>query len=333
MLLSWLIVPLLIQYISPFDVHLHYFIVTFPVQYIVAAIGADKLFNILKARTFRIAGWSLVLSSASLQIWATIALLQYVSLHNTPSGFGTPLSMTMNAVNKVQHLYSTSNSSEVLVLGIGNDPAVHEYPAIYNALLSHIPHRFVDKRYSNVLPKLPAIVLHHQPVKPQSMHNYYDQLSTAKSYIRLRPGEGTITVSQILPFVPKPTAYRQFAPPRTLANGVSILGYSTHTTENSLEWEIHWITGERTDANYHFFNHLYNATGEKIGQSDTPSFPAYQWKDGDRVISFFSDKFNDQVKQLKVGMYTYPDVENILFVDGSGTPVGSETTGQWLENQ
>jgi len=333
MFLSWLIMPLLIQYISPFDVHLHYFIVTFPVQYIVAAIGADQLFNVLKARTFRITGWGLVISSASLQTWATIALLQYVSLHNTPSGFGTPLSMTMNAVNKVQHLYSNTNSSEVLILGLGNDPAIHEYPAIYNALLSHIPHRFVDKRYSNVLPKLPAIVLHHQPVNPQPVHNYYDQLSIAKSYIRLRSGEGTITVSQLLPFAPKTNTYRQFVPPRTLANGVSILGYSTHTTENSLEWEIHWITGERTDADYHFFNHLYNATGEKVGQSDAPSFPAHQWKNGDRVISFFADKFNDQVKQLKVGMYTYPDLENILFVDNSGRPVSSETTGRWPENQ
>ena len=288
---------------------------------------------ILKTRTFRITGWSLVISTASLQVWATIALLQYVSLHNTPSGFGTPLSMTMNAVTKVEHLYFNTDSSEVLIVGIGNNPAVHEKPAIYNALLSHIPHRFVDQRYSNVLPKLPAIVLHHQPVKPQPGRNYYEQLSTAKSYIRLRSGEGTITVSQLLPFATKTNTYRHFAPPRTLANGVSILGYSTQATENSWEWEIHWVTGERTDANYHFFNHLYNATGRKLGQSDAPSFPAHQWKNGDRVISFFADKFNDQVKQLKVGMYTYPDLENILFIDNSGRPVGSETTGLWPENQ
>ena len=121
--------------------------------------------------------------------------------------------------------------------------------------------------------------------------------------------------------------------PGTLANGVSILGYSTHITDNNLEWEIYWTTGERTDINYHFFNHLYNATGEKIGQSDAPSFPARQWKDGDRVISFFADNFNNQVKQLKVGMYTYPDLENIFFVDDSGTPVGSETTAPWPETQ
>ena len=100
-----------------------------------------------------------------------------------------------------------------------------------------------------------------------------------------------------------------------------------------MESEIYWTTRERTDINYHFFNHLYNATGEKIGQSDAPSFPARQWKDGDRVISFFADNFNNQVKQLKVGMYTYPDLENIFFVDDSGTPVGSETTAPWPETQ
>ena len=82
--------------------------------------------------------------------------------------------------------------------------------------------------------------------------------------------------------------------------------------------EIIYVDNEslREYSPLHFlevFNHLNNDTGEKIGQSDAPSFPASQWKDGDRVISFFADKFNDQVKQLKVGMYTYPDLENILF--------------------
>ena len=332
MLLSWLIVPLLIQYISPFDVHLHYFIVTFPAQYIVAAIGAVELLNILKSRILYITGWSMLFASVLLQTWAIVALLQYVSVHNTPNGYGTPLSMTMTAINKVQHLYSKTNSSEVLIIGIGNDPTVHEYPAIYSALLSQIPHRFVDERYSNVLPSLPAIVLDHQSGKPETILSHYHQLSSSKSYIPLRPGEGIITVSQLLPVKLETNTYRQFTYPRTLANGVSILGYSTHTTENSLDWEIHWTTGERTNTIYHFFNHLYNDDGEKIAQSDAPSFPAHQWKEGDRVISYFTNNFDNRVKQLKVGMYTYPDLKNILFLDDSGTPVGIETTGRWLNN-
>lgn len=333
MILSWLIVPLLIQYISPFDVHLHYFIVTFPVQYIVAAIGADQLLNMLKPQVFRTTGWSLVLSSVFLQTWAIISLLQYVSTHNTQSGFGTPLSMTMNAINKVQYLYSNTDSSEVLILGIGDDPNIHEYPAIYNSLLSNIPHRFVDERYSNLFPKLPAIVLHHQTANSQTIHNHYHQLSFGKSYVRLRPGEGTITVSEILPFGITTNTYHPFEPPLTLVNGVSLLGYSAHTTENSLEWAIHWNPGEQTTTKYHFFNHLYNDAGEKLGQSDSPSFPANQWEEGDRVISFFTDKFNSQVKQLKVGMYTYPGLENILFIDDSGKPLGTEVTVRWPEHQ
>ena len=72
--------------------------------------------------------------------------------------------------------------------------------------------------------------------------------------------------------------------------------------------------------------------GEKIAQSDAPSFPAHQWKEGDRVISYFTNNFDNRVKQLKVGMYTYPDLKNILFLDDSGTPVGIETTGRWLNN-
>jgi len=331
-LLSWLIIPLLIQYISPYDVHLHYFIVTFPVQYIIAAIGANQLFEIIRTRIVHISGWALVLASASLQVWAVVALLQFISLYNTPNGFGTPLSMTMNAVNKAQDIYIENELSEVLIIGNGNDPEVHEFPAIYDALLTQIPHRFVDWRYTNVIPRLPSIALYRQDSSQQIGYNYYQELSDKKSYFRLRQGEGTIAVAELLKPQDATIDLRQFAPPRRLANGVTILGYSPITIHGGLEWMIHWTPGNTSAADYHFFNHLYDSNGTRIGQSDAASYPAYQWKDGDRVISFFSTSVDTEVKFLKVGMYTYPDMQNIFFVDDSGKPVSSEITSIWRSN-
>ena len=331
-LLSWLIIPLLIQYISPYDVHLHYFIVTLPVQYIIAAIGANQLFEIIKSRIFHVSSWTLIIASASLQTWAVVALLQFVSLHNTPNGFGTPLSMTMNVVNKIQDIYRDNELSEVLIVGKGNDPAVHEYPAIYDALLTEIPHRFVDWRYTNVIPKLPSIALYRQDISSKIGHNYYQELSGKTSYFNLRQGEGNIAVAELITSKYTTSDFHQFPHPRTLENGVTILGYSPVAINNDLEWIIHWTPGKTSATDYHFFNHFYDSNGTKLGQSDAASFPAYQWKDGDIVISFFSTTLDKKPKYLKVGMYTYPDFQNIFFVDGSGKFVKSEISSIWHSN-
>jgi hypothetical protein len=333
MMLSWLLIPLFLQYIIPYDTHLHYFIITFPVQYIIAAVGANQLFNIITTRIIRTGIWTLLLASASLQVWYVIALLQFVLLHNTPHGFGTPLSMTMHAINKVQQIYTDNKVSEILIIGEGNDPGVHEFPAIYDALLNQIPHRFVDWRYTNVIPNLPSIALYRQDENQQVLYNYYQDLSQNTSYFRLRQGEGSIVIADLPTSNELIIDYYQFDTPNTLENRVTILGYSPVTINDGLGWVIHWTPRATSSAiDYHFFNHLYDSAGTKIGQSDAASYPSYQWKDGDRVMSLFTTSTDTAPKFLKVGMYTYPDMQTIYFVGNSGKPVSTNISSIWHSN-
>jgi len=66
-----------------------------------------------------------------------------------------------------------------------------------------------------------------------------------------------------------------------------------------------------------------------VAQTDARSFPANQWREGDRVISLFSVILPDSPETLRVGMYTYPDVENVPVVDGSGGIIGQAVTTRW----
>ena len=113
-----------------------------------------------------------------------------------------------------------------------------------------------------------------------------------------------------------------FSDPRELANGVTLLGY-TPMAGDTLRWEIYWQTGETVDANYHFFNHLLDQEGTRVGQVDAPAFAAPQWRARDHVVSFFStdQTSGGQVETLRLGMYSYPAVANVPLIDDNGNPV------------
>jgi hypothetical protein len=121
----------------------------------------------------------------------------------------------------------------------------------------------------------------------------------------------------------------EFSTPHTLANGVRLAGYQPVPSKDGLRWNLYWSVGDAVSKNFHFFNHLLDAAGETLGQSDLPAFPADQWRPGDRVISFFFAPLVAQPATLRVGMYTYPGVENVPVVDGYGNIAGQAVTADW----
>ncbi|MDP7259904.1 MAG: hypothetical protein QF376_03370 [Anaerolineales bacterium] len=328
LIIAWLVAPAFLSLWSPVSMHPHYFIITFPAQFIAAAVGAIALLDKLAHPSQRAAGWGLLLASGILQLWALIALFQFSSLRATPGGFGSPLSMKLAAVESARAALRVGPATEVLIAGSGNDPAVHQFPAVYDALLRGTPHRFVDANASAVRPTTPTVVL-LQP-EPHPARQLYREWSTRATSIPLRVGEGSLQVLEL----PVPTddfiPPQEFYPPRTLANGVTLLGYEPlPSSQNELRWALHWRAGDEADTDYHFFNHLLDASGTRVGQADARSFPANQWREGDRVISLFSAILPDSPETLRVGMYTYPDVENVPVVDESGGIIGQAVSARW----
>ena len=328
LVIAWLVAPAFLSLLSPVSMYPHYFIITFPAQYIAAAVGAIALLDKLTHRSQRAAGWGLLLASGSLQLWALIALFQFSSLRATPGGFGSPLSMKLAAVESARAALRARPATEVLIAGSGNNPTVHQFPAVYHALLRETPHRFVDANASAVRPTTPTVVLLQPGIQPA--RQLYREWSTRATSVPLRAGEGSLDVLEL----PAPTddfiPPKEFSPPRTLANGVTLLGYGPlPSSQNELRWALHWRTGDEADTDYHFFNHLLDASGERVGQADARSFPANQWREGDRVISVFSAFLLDAPETLRVGMYTYPDMENVPVVDGSGGIIGQAVTARW----
>ena len=314
--LAWLLTPIIVLLWSPFPVYPHYFIVTFPAQYIAAARGATTIMDRFPNHKVRVSLWALLLVSAFLQIWALFSLHLTITKHTTPGAYGTPLERKLVAVQTARKTLATTNANEILVVGNGNNPSFHEFPAVYDALLSGTNHRFIDGSTSAVHPNTPAVVLLQPGNHPAQQ--FYLQWSSETTSIPMRFGEGHIKVMRIPKHKTAVRTNHVFTPPISFANGIILRGLHFAETTELVQWELHWVAGENNDEFYHFYNHLLDSSGNRVAQDDRPAFPANQWRNGDHVISFFSAPTAKVPYALRIGMYTYPQLENIPITTQAG---------------
>ncbi len=343
-LLVWLLLPPLFFLLPLTQVFPHYFITTFPVQYMIGGIGfAWLVARFGKSRHDRSpfgksrysVGWGLLLLTAALQLWLSFNLLQFVTRVNTPGGFGTPLGMKLEAAETAVTLARQSGAAEILLAGAGEFPRVDEFPAEWAVLMRDQPHRFVDAHSSALFPAQAAVVLldgrDEQEAAVEPVRELYAAVADSQERVPLRSGEGSYVVMG-LPANGAPEPDTRFDSPILLANFVQLVGYGLRCEAGVLRWWLHWQTADNPDAaDYHLFNHLLegNGRGQRIAQADAAVFAAAQWRAGDKVISYFALPLPDGAAApwlMRVGMYRFPSLEAVPILDVAANPAGD-----WLE--
>lgn len=93
-----------------------------------------------------------------------------------------------------------------------------------------------------------------------------------------------------------------------------------------LAWEVRHALPQ--GVSYHFFTHLVDEdAATKRAQHDTAPFPTALWHPGDVIFSRFPIPIPADVPPKKygilAGMYTYPDVVGVSFLDVAGNPAGT----------
>jgi len=311
-LASWLLTPILFFVRHSTPVFPHYLIVLFPAGYILAGDAVSVFMEktsrpSLAWQGLRLCGSAAAAASALTQTTVWLALLFFIARVATPGGFGTPLGMLLEMVDEVR---AASLDHEILIVGLGDDPTVHEFPAVADVLFRDAPHRFVNGEEAAVLPTQgAAAVIAPQPLAAAL---WYGQWAVRTSRVQLREGEGAFVIVS-LPANPQVALTHPFPEPRRLANGVELLGW-----ESEPGWTVIWRVGYvPAAADYHFFNHAGEA------QADGPGYPSRYWRDGDVVISFFEMQSSGPVR---VGMYEYPSVTNVPVMDAAGNPFSDAVT-------
>lgn len=349
LLLLWFAVPVVLQSRPTASVHLHYFVLLYPVQFLLIAVLLRDLLSRLPVLDWRLAGVRLsvpvLLLVIALLLWGgwqvavTGRLFAFMDQHPTTGGYGIPLKYSRAAAQGAQQL---AGPSEIVVLSTGMNPAVDEVPAVFDALLFDHPHRFADGRVALPVPDSPRVVYLVGPVKGEddvSSELYpITQWLGAMAYVR--PG----------PVILLPDGWRYHILSRSgpdredamadltrlsdvivFANGTGFLGYRMPEKARPGEalevWLAWWVRSlPPSGVNYHFFAHLLDGDGRLHSQYDGTGFPTVYWRAGDLVLSRFpmliSANSSAGRYQVWAGLYSYPDVVNVSFLDVAGNPAG-----------
>ncbi|MDY7042204.1 MAG: glycosyltransferase family 39 protein, partial [Chloroflexota bacterium] len=165
-LLLWALVPILLNVRHSVALHPHYFVVLYPVPYIVIAVLVVRLWRwaVALAGGFspvhRVLGRAvpvaLVILIVGIAVWQTynvLYLYRFVDTHDTVWGHGAPVKYALHAADTLRRLAKETGNPQVIILAKGDRPGQSATPAVFQFLLEDdLSPRFVDARQALVFP-------------------------------------------------------------------------------------------------------------------------------------------------------------------------------------
>jgi hypothetical protein len=312
MLLTWLLMPILFNLRSSLELYLHFYALILPAAYLIVGRGVALLVpQSLVGRRAAGVGLSLL---AALQVVALVLMARFVSSHDTPGGFGTPLGTYLDLADRAVAEAKTTGAAEVLVVGQGDSPVVDEVPAIFDVLLRRrVTYRFVDGESAALFPLYRAVAL--LAPKAGAVATWYGPGQALPAGYQLVSLDGSWPDQALHPTTG----------PHLFQNGVDLLGYTWAPAGSGgrfwLGWQVLWLSPDDT----HFFVHLLR-DGAVVGQQDGVGYPNASRHKGDRVISGFDITLPEETPDIALwarsGVYRYPEVVNVPLIDQVGNPVG-----------
>jgi len=324
---TWLLMPAAFLTRNTTGVAPHYFTTTLPAPFILSGWLLSLLWRHAgrMATVRRRLASGLVIILALAQAYESHALIRFVTTHHTPRGYGTPLVYEFRALQVVTQLAQEAGEAEVILLSEGDDPRMYEMPAVADVLMyeSSIPHRSVDIRTTLVLPAAPAVYWATFDDTPGEalLASLTPELSDMR--IPLRENARSFRFYRWPGGRPQPADLRQPpGGPYTWANGAQLVGYRLAgrlQPGNPIQWTLVWRVANPPDGKvqYHWFNHLLDREGRMCAQSDGPSMVSFYWRNNDTMLNWFTLEIPADAYPpytMRVGMYTYPGLENIPVV-------------------
>jgi hypothetical protein len=320
----WALAPLLllVRHVRP--LHLHYYVVAIPALCLAAGLVLGRAAT-ARLRTLRAGAMILVIILGGTQALTTVSILRFVGSQATPGGFGVPLQSQLRAADRARAL-----GPPLIVLADGDDPRLSNWAAVFEVLAHRVPHRVLDGSRLALFPGEPATVLTtpgaHTAVQAYSEAGLLDLAEVVPN----RRGEEPFRILRLKGGL---TPELRPAPePRRLAHGAEVVGYRVDgelKPGRAFDWWISWrIWREppKPPRRYHISNRLVGAGDTYVTQADGPTIPPWAWKVGDLIVQRFRMKLPAQVPAgplwMKVGMYTYPQLENQPVLDANGQAVG-----------
>lgn len=319
MLVSWAILPVVLQLSHRTPIFPHYFIILYPVQFLLIGTIIARLSERFDGLRWIALGAVLLIGSA--QTYQTIALQQFVASRPTPGGAGIPIGYYESIVNQAKTAWQAEPASEIVVNTVGSDPQSDEYPAIFDFLLNDVPHRFVDASQGiRVIPQQSNIQVDYSPAAPLINMPVRDQVTQ----IDLRAGEQPARIYESSGYTTLPCETILSA---RWANSTTLLSAKIDPMIAGQSVAINLcvkLDQNSPTTDYHWTNQLFDQTGKRWAQIDGAGFAARDWRAGDVVELKFQIELPADLPAgdylLRIGQYTYPDIASVPVIDVLDNP-------------
>jgi hypothetical protein len=339
LLTTWLLIPIVGQLSHRTPLYVHYFLPILPapfvlVGYLVARIpnpviaspaGATQSHQPTRRLLRR---WTALLAMTFIGIIAlsqavqTITLQQFVASRPTPGAMGIPIGYYERIANLAKDALKQTGGAEIIVNTRGSNVNSDEYPAIFNFLLNEVPHRFVDvSQAARVYPATSHIQIDYVPREAQMP---VDAKRDLVGEITLRAGEQPGHVYRSSGYSAPPCDV--MAAPARWQNDVSLLSAQIDPLkpgEHAIIQLCLKIDQQATEE-YHWTAQLWDKNGQRWAQVDDNGYPAHYWRAGDVITQDLSTDIPADMPAgdyvLRIGQYTWPDVQPVLAIDVMGNP-------------
>ncbi len=319
LLLVWFVLPVALQLRHARPLQMHYFTLLYPVSFVLMALAADEVLSFkLRVAGFRVArlAWLVLVGVVGWQVFTTFRFYDFVGRYDTSAGgYGLPARFSLVVAREA--------ATDKIVVTPGGDPLVNEMATVWDVLLAGQPHRFTNANEGLILREQPAQYI----FTPGTDEAYarllrYAQVTYTKT-VPLRAGSSQSYI--VVGTQGVNLAQVQSTTTQPWQNGAQVLGYQTQTqtqTQLSLETFVKVWRNAQAGADYHWYHHLYQANA-KIGQADMGGVDAANWRKGDILLHWVNLPLppNATGLSMRVGCYTYPQLQTVMLVDAAGNVV------------
>ncbi len=316
--------PILLFVWHSTPVYPHYLILLYPWPFVLVGMLIDWLASSRPAWRVGVWGGVLVVVIAAAQVYSYLAITHFVAGRDTPGGYGTPAWLTLRAVKSAEQMARELGGS-IVMMADGDNVEADNIASIWDVLVDPaFDPRVVDRRGAAVYPAGAAVLVN----APGEAADW-----PAITLSPLRPGEGRYQLQKWAgDAAPVPLLSGGLSPlgPDRWANGVRLVAarpVGNLQPGNTFRWQLTWRVNSLPPpgADYHWFNHLVDEADKRVGQMDGVGFPSRSWRVGDTVVTWFDVPIAPDAApgayKMRVGMYTYPDIQNVPVVDSAGNPV------------
>jgi hypothetical protein len=319
LLVTWLVLPVLVQLSHRTPLYVHYFIIVLPAPFMLIGYLIGRLPD---RRGLKALSLVCIAVIAIAQTYEIIALQQFVTSRPTPGGMGVPIGYYEQAVNQAKNALKQSGGAEIIVNVHGSNPNVDEAPAIFDFLLNNVPHRFVDVGQPIALyPTGSHIQIDYAPDGAQQTSEGRRELL---SQITLRATEAPAAIYRVAGAATPPCEVG--AAPARWSNGVSLLSAQIDPLKAGAKATLRLCLkiDQPAAEEYHWTAQLWDRGGHRWAQVDDNGYPSRYWRAGDLIVQTLTLDVPADVPAgdyvLRVGQYTWPAVKPVLSLDVAGNP-------------